>query len=310
MISEPINESITEVQYNIDKALERLAENQMRQGISNQQYSVTGANELAILLSDLLGNMQNQMMMSGSGKGQGQGQGQGEGGGGEGFQLPDIIKKQKSLSEKMGEGMGKKRGEGQEGQKGGEGSGEEGENGREGEKGKGEKGGEGGEGGEGDGGSGGNGGSGNGDSENNGEGDSEDMNGLLYEIYKQQQQLRNQLEDKLSKEGFSGKGGDILKKMEAVEQQLLDKGFNERTLQEMLNLNYELLKLDKADFEQGQESRRESQTNRDKFQNTLRLTPEDVKKYFNTTEILNREALPLKPEFKEKVQSYFKKDNG
>ena len=136
------------------------------------------------------------------------------------------------------------------------------------------------------------------------------MNGLLYEIYKQQQQLRNQLEDKLSKEGLRGKGGDILKRMEAVEQQLLDKGFNERTLQQMLNLNYELLKLDKADFEQGQESRRESQTNRDKFQNTLRLSPEDVKKYFNTTEILNREALPLKPEFKEKVQSYFKKDNG
>ena len=312
MISEAINGSITEVQYNIDKALERLAENQMRQGISNQQYSVTGANELAILLSDLLGNMQNQMMMAGSGQGQGQGQGDGEGGGGKGFQLPDIIKKQKSLSEKMQEGMGKQPGEGQGGQEGGEGEGEKGENGSEGKEGSGKegKGDKGGEGGEGDGGEGGNGGSGNGDSDKDGQGENEDMNGLLYEIYKQQQQLRNQLEDKLSKEGLRGKGRDILKRMEAVEQQLLDKGFNERTLQQMLNLNYELLKLDKADFEQGQESRRESQTNRDKFQNTLRLSPEDVKKYFNTTEILNREALPLKPEFKEKVQSYFKKDNG
>ncbi len=313
MISEPINESITEVQYNIDKAMERLAENQMRQGISNQQYSVTGANELAILLSELLGNMQNQMMMPGSGQGQGQGQGQGEGGGGRGFQLPDIIQKQKSLSEKMEQGMGQQSGqggEGGEGQEGKEGEGEngnEGNEGKEGNKGKGDKGGEGGDG---DGGEGGNGGRGNGDGENNRSGDSEDMNGLLYEIYKQQQQLRNQLEDKLSKEGLKGKGGDILKRMEAVEQQLLDKGFNQRTLQQMLNLNYELLKLDKADFEQGQESRRESQTNRNKYQNTLRLTPEDVKKYFNTTEILNREALPLKPEFKEKVQTYFKKDNG
>ena len=268
MISEPINESITEVQYNIDKALERLAENQMRQGISNQQYSVTGANELAILLSDLLGNMQNQMMMAGSGQGQGQGEGQGEGGGSRGFQLPDIIKKQESLSEKMKEGMGKNPGQGEqgsEGQEGGDSNGQEGENGRQGEQGKGSKGGDGGDG---DGGDGGDGGSGNGESENDRGGDNEDMNGLLYEIYKQQQQLRNQLQDKLSKEGLRGKGGEILKRMEAVEQQLLDKGFNDRTLQQMLNLNYELLKLDKADFEQGQESRRESQTNRDKYQNT------------------------------------------
>ena len=137
-----------------------------------------------------------------------------------------------------------------------------------------------------------------------------DMNGLLDEMYKAQQQLRQQLEDRLSKEGLKGKGGDILRKMEGVEQQLLDKGFNQRTLQQMLNLQYELLKLDEADFEQGQESRRESETNRTKYQNTLRLSPEEIKKYFNTTEILNREALPLKPEFKEKVQSYFKKNNG
>ncbi|KAA3623331.1 MAG: DUF4175 family protein [Flavobacterium sp.] len=313
LISEVINQSITEVQYNIDKSLERLAENQMRQGISNQQYSVTGANELANLLSDLLNTMQNQMMMQGQGQGQGQGEGQGQGQGqGQGFQLPDIIKKQESLSEQMQQGMGDKpgkAGEG-EGEEGGEGEGENGENGKEGNDGKGdgEQGGEGGKSGDG---KGGNNGGGNGDSDGEGgEGENEDMNGLLYEIYKEQQQLRQQLEDRLSKEGLKGKGGDILRKMEGIEQQLLDKGFNQRTLQQMLNLNYELLKLDEADFEQGQESRRESETNRTKYQNTLRLSPEEIKKYFNTTEILNREALPLKPEFKEKVQSYFKKNNG
>ena len=75
MISEAVNESITEVQYNIDKAMERLAESEMRQGIANQQYAVTGANELAILLSELLGNMQDQMQSSGQGQGQGHGHG-------------------------------------------------------------------------------------------------------------------------------------------------------------------------------------------------------------------------------------------
>ena len=144
MISEVITESITEVQYNIDKTLERLAENQMRQGISSQQYAVTGANELAILLSDLLGNMQMQMA-GGGGGGSGQPmKGDGEDGG-SGFQLPDIIKQQESLSEKMGEGIekGKQGKEGKEGQEGegqgegqgqgdGDGNGQDGENGRNG----------------------------------------------------------------------------------------------------------------------------------------------------------------------------------
>ncbi|MFT7627842.1 MAG: hypothetical protein ACI9OS_001494, partial [Ulvibacter sp.] len=110
-------------------------------------------------------------------------------------------------------------------------------------------------------------------------------------------------------EGLNGNGGDLLRQMEGIEQQLLDKGFNERTLERMLNLQYELLKLDKADFEQGQETKRESKTNRNAYRNKLRLSPEDIKKYFNTIEILNREALPLRQEYKEKVQTYFKSRN-
>jgi len=292
MMGTLINKSLTEVQFNMDKSMERLAENQTRQGISSQQYVITGANELAILLSDVLNNMQSQMSGMGSGKGKGK-PSPGEGGGGEGFQLPDIIEKQKSLSEGMKEGMEKGK------------SGKEGEEG-EGEKGKGEGEGEGEGQGDGD-------GQGDSDGENgrngkegeNGEGDNEDMNGKLFEIYKQQQQLRQQLEDRLSKEGLNGKGGDLLRKMEGIEQQLLDKGFNERTLEKMLQLEYELLKLDKADFEQGQESKREARTNKNTYSNKLRLSPEDVKKYFNAIEILNREALPLRQEYKQKVRTYF-----
>ena len=141
------------------------------------------------------------------------------------------------------------------------------------------------------------------------QGSNEDLNGKLYEIYKEQQQLRQQLEDKLSKEGLKGSGGDILRKMEQIEDQLLDKGFNQRTLEQMLNLQYELLKLDTADFQQGQENRRESNTNRKDYSNTLRLRPEEIKKYFNATEILNREALPLRPLYKKKVQTYFRNSN-
>ena len=289
MIGTQINTSLTEIQYNIDKSLERLAQNQSRQGIGNQQYTVTGANDLAVMLSEILSNMQMQMSMSmGSGSGKGTPKpGSGSSGG---FQLPDIIKKQESLSEKMKEGMnkGKKgsKGEGEgegDGDGSGDGNGENGENGRDGKNGN-EKG-----------------------DNKEGNGNSEDLNGELFEIFKQQQDLRNQLQDRLSKEGLNGKGGDLLKKMEGIEQQLLDKGFNQNTLQQMLNLKYELLKLDKADLEQGQENRRESQTNRKDFRNNVQLAPDDIKKYFNTTEILNREALPLQQDYKTKVQEYFKK---
>ncbi len=300
MISKTINESLTDVSYHLEKSLERLAENRVRHGISSQQYTITGANELAVFLSELLSNMQSQMQMNSSGKGNGQGKGQGEGeGDGGGFQLPDIIKKQESLSEKMKEGMGKGKseGDGNDGESGGgQGDGDNGENGRSGKDGNNGKSKEGNSGEEG----------------NDGEDDdgyNEDMNGELYEIYKQQQQLRNQLKDRLSKEGLNGRGGDLLREMEGIEQQLLEKGFNQRTLERMLRLQYELLKLDEADFEQGQESRRESQTNRRYYNNTLRLQPEDIKKYFNTTEILNREALPLRQKYKTEVKKYFNGNN-
>ncbi len=299
LLGDKINESLTEIEFNIDKSLERLAENQMRQGISSQQYTITGANELAILLSELLGNMQQQMMnMPGMGQGEGEGKGQGQG---KGFQLPDIIQQQESLSQQMQQGMSKGQGEsGKEGEEGKDGEGQQGNEGQQGSEGQ-----------SGDGNSG-DGGNGNGDGKGNQEGDgnsgdgyNEDLNGELYEIYKQQQQLRNQLEDRLSKEGLKGAGGKLIKEMEGIEQQLLDKGFNQRTLERMLNLQYELLKLDEADFKQGQDNKRESITNRDNYTNELRLSPEDVKKYFNSTEILNREALPLQQKYKNEVKKYF-----
>ena len=97
-IGQKINESVTQVHYNLKKAMERLAENQTPQGVGSQQYAVTATNDLANLLTNLLTSMQQQQMGQGSGSGkQGMpkpGQGQGEG-----FQLPDIIEKQKSLAE-------------------------------------------------------------------------------------------------------------------------------------------------------------------------------------------------------------------
>jgi hypothetical protein len=355
-ISEKVNSQITDVYFNIDKALDQLTENRLYQGVSSQQYAITASNELASFLSDVLDNMQMSMNSSpGSGSGGGE-------------QLQDIIMSQEEVKKMMEEGLkkneaGKKGEEGKEGEgekpsedgeegKDGEGrklgeqgkSGEEGkegeqgksgENGQSGENGKsGEQQGEGGEGGqngnqdgEGDqngkegqdaenGKSGKNGKDGRngkdvneGKNEGYGEGGSEEQNAELFKIYQQQQQLRQALEDKLSKEGKIESAGELIKQMEDVELDLLNYGFTNQTLQKMMEVQHQLLKLENATFMQGQDTKRESETNKKNYDASNPSQILTAKQYFNTTEILNRQALPLQNHFKKKIQEYFKKTN-
>lgn len=287
-ISEKVNKEITEVFYQIDKSLAQFSENRLYQGVASQQYTVTSANNLADFLSDALDNMENQMNPS-------PGQGQGD------MQLPDIIMSQEQLNEEMKEQMEK-----QEGKKEGEKEGEElkdGKEGKEGEKPDGEKQGQEGEQGE-EGKEGKEGQQGN--QQGDGEQQNEMLNGELFKIYQQQQQLRQALEDRLAKEGLNGSGKNLLKEMEEVELDLLNKGFTNETLEKMMDLQHQLLKLENAAFKQGEENKRESKTNKEEFRNNTNNQIPTAKQYFNTTEILNRQALPLQQVYKKKVQDYFK----
>ncbi len=194
------------------------------------------------------------------------GSGKGKGKG-KSFSLPDIIQKQKELMDKMKNGM----------QKSSQGKPKDG---KEGEK-KGDKQGKGGE-------------------------QSEDLNGELYQIYKEQSELRQQLEDaiKQGKDG-SGKAKKALKEMEQLENEILEKGFTQQSINRMQRLNYELLKLDKATFEQNQDKKRKSNTNLQEYQNNTTKELKFKKLFYNQTEILNRQSLPLRQNYKKKVQEYF-----
>lgn len=289
-IAEDITKEIGNVQYNVDKSIESLAEANVPKGNSHQQYAVSSSNKLADLLSDILGGMQMQMSGAGLGKPKpGQGQGQG-------MQLPDIIKKQEGLGEKMKKGMkkGDKPGEGKEGSQGEkEGQGKEG-----GKSGNGQKGGKG-ENGKGEGQDGNQKGGENGQ---DGEGDAKS----IMEIYKEQQQLREALEKELKKQGVGGNGQNALDQMKQIEKQLLNKGFNNETLQKILNVKYELLKLDKALQQQGEDKKRQSETNKKEFNNQAPELPSKLQEYLNSIEILNRQSLPLRSNFNQRVQEYFK----
>jgi hypothetical protein len=93
--------------------------------------------------------------------------------------------------------------------------------------------------------------------------------------------------------------------MNAIENALLNKGFHESVLKQMNELKHELLKLDKATFEQGEDNNRKSDTNNKEYINFSKDDIPAIKQYFNEIEILNRQALPLQPIYKKKVQQYF-----
>ena len=270
-IGENITKEVGNALYNIDKSLETLVDGQLAKGVSHQQYTTASANKLSDFLSDILNNM--HMSMSGMG------QGKPKPGQGEGMQLPDIIKKQDGLGDKMKEGMkkgekpGDKPGDGkQPGNKPGDGKGDKKSGGSEGENGE------------------------------DGEGDAK----AIMEIYKEQKQLREALQNELDKKGLGGNGQNALEQMKQIEKQLLNKGFKNDVLQRILNVKQELLKLNTAIQQQGQENKRQSESNKKEFNNSSNALPPALLEYLNSIEILNRQSLPLRSNFNQKVQDYFK----
>ncbi|WP_273275428.1 hypothetical protein [Maribacter polysiphoniae] len=291
-LSEYVNEQITEVYYNIDKSLESIAENQMYQGVSYQKYVLNASNGLADFLANILDNMQQSMMpSSGSGKGE------------KGFQLPDIIKGQGSLKEKLN-GLGDSKGfKPNAGEKG---KGEQGEDGDSGNNGIGD-------------------GNGKGDTQENNKGSGANGKGPdsgsgmsesdlkeIYEIYKEQQILRQelgkQLNDMINNDDRK-LGEKLLKQMEDFENDLIENGVTNRVLNKINNIEHELLKLEDAALTKGKKSERESNSNLDTFKNPILSRPSILDNYRNDTEILNRQALPLRQNFQIKVKEYFEKDD-
>jgi hypothetical protein len=262
-IAEDVTKEIGNVHYNIDKSLESLSDAQIPKGVSHQQYTVGAANKLGDFLSELLSNMQNSLSEMGSGKP--------KPGSGQGMQLPDIIKKQEGLGDKIKDGMkkGEKPGDDEKGKNG------------EGTK------------------------TGKGDSQ--GDEDGEGGAQAIMEIYKEQKQLREALEEELKQQGVGGSGGSALEQMKQLEKQLLNKGFKNETLQKALNIKQELLKLKSALQQQGEDSERRSELNTKEFDNQSKVLPDPLLDYLNSIEILDRQSLPLRSNFNLRVKEYFNK---
>ena len=188
---------------------------------------------------------------------------------GSGMQLPDIISKQKGIGKKMEQGMQN------QGKKPGDSKGSEG------------------------------GTKPNSDAKSGESGESGAES--IMEIYKQQQQLRNSLEQQLSKSGNSLNGNKVLDQMKAIEKQLLNQGITNALIQKSLKIEQDLLKLDTALQEQNQDNQRKAEVNSKDYFNTNIALPQSVIDYLRSTEILERQSLPLQPSFIQKIQYYFSK---
>src|SRR5690606_2885484 len=132
--------------------------------------------------------------------------------------------------------------------------------------------------------------------------ESEAMSEKLFEIYKQQQLLRNALEqqlDKLTNPSDKLTSKKLIEDMEQLEEDLIEKGFTKANEQKMGQLQHQLLKLENAAMQQGQKPERESHSNDKDFANrTQKLNPE-LQQYLDEVEILNRQSLPLRQIYKE-----------
>jgi hypothetical protein len=240
-LSSTIQEDLTDAHYNLDKSLENIAENRISDGISNQHYTMTSVNNLADLLSDILQSMQNRKPGSGKGKGKK----------GEELSLPDIIKKQGEMVNKLKQEM-------EQGNK------------------KGNK-------------------------------SKEQMSGEQFEIYQEQNRLKEQLKNLLKKGSSGSQSKKVLQQMDELEKLLLEKGISNETLRNMQKLEYELLKLENASFDQNKDTKRKSNSSEERFMKNYISPIKGEKIYFKEDEILIRNYLDLHPDYQKRIKKYYEK---
>jgi len=108
---------------------------------------------------------------------------------------------------------------------------------------------------------------------------------------------------------LSVKESALLKAMNTIEKNLVNNGLSEAALNQMKSLRHQLLELSTAKQQQKEGAKRESQTSKSSVSEQPLLSPETIKQYFNTNEILNRQSLPLRNDLVKKVQEYFKTGN-
>lgn len=277
-LSPYINKEVSEMNASIDQSLSFISDRRTSQATAKQQYTMTAANNLALLFDEALQQMQQQQKS----KMPGSGSCNKPGGSGEGSPSPQSMKNmQKKMEEqlqKMKDAMekGKKPGGQKPGDKPGQKPG--GKPGSDGMPGSGGK----------------------------------PSSKQFAQMAAQQAALRKQIQDlskKMNEDG-SGKGNGlkkIAKEMEKVEEDLINKRINAETIKRQQEISVRLLEHEKAQREQEYDKKRKSnEAKNQKFSNPTQYN-EYKRKKEKEIELLKTIPPSLKPYYKNKVNEYFEK---
>ena len=239
-IGELVNNTIEEVYYYIDKSVEELTEFNFNNGLSSQQYVITNTNVLSDFLSNVLDQMNNQLLMPGSGTSD--------------MPLPDIIMSQQQLSESLKNKIKSNKGK-----------------------------------------------------EPNSEGQSSPSENSqnYYDIYQEQMQIKATLESILKSKGLSLSQQNIEDTFNKIEDALINKQSLSRTLFYQEQLQYKLIQIEKAVNTQETDSKRQSKSSFNLFNNVNSDSLQLQKEFLKSKDILNKQQLPLQQYYKTIIQNYF-----
>lgn len=271
-ISSFINREVTKLNDNLDKSVNGFGLRNFMEIRTRQQYAMTHANNLAVMLSQVLNQMQQQNMQAKSKKsGKGKPKPGQKGQGSKPMSMSQLKKRQEELNKQLREGMNK---QGEQGKpKPGEGNKPGGPQGP-----------------------------GQGQS-------SEQLARMAAEQMAIRQQLQRMMEqmDAKQKEGLGGNKllQEMKQMMEQTEKELYNKNLTTQMLQRQQEILTRLLESEKAERKQEQEEKREAEQAKEQ----PKPTPPDFELYIRQKnkekELLETIPADMQPYYKEKSKAYF-----
>jgi len=272
-ISSFIDKEVTKMNFHMDKANSGFSVRNIPQTRTSQQTAMTHINNLAVMLSDVLKQMQNEMNGKGDegdGKKGGKskpGKGKGKGSGNK--SMSQLKKMQEELNKQLREGLNKNGSEkgNKPGQKPGEGQGM------------------------------------------GSEGFAR-MAAQQMAIRQQLQKMMSQMDAK-EKEGMGGNGKlqEMQKQMEQTEKELFNKRLTQETINRQQDILTRMLESEKAEKKQEQDKKREAEQSKEKDRTAPPPAFDNyIDKKNKETEILKTVPSELKPYYKTKANEYLKKN--
>lgn len=279
-----INKETSELTGNLDKALSYLEDRRIREARVSQQFAMSNANNLALMLDETLSHlMQMQMQAQGQQGGQGMPSSGKPGAKGKGNSPGQMMQDIITGQQQMGKGMSQMQGQGQKGQSGQSGKGQQ-----QGQNGDGK--------------------------ENGGSGDKQAER--LVRLTQQQAEIRNMMQDLSSMLNSQGNGQnsrlikEIQKAMNQNETDLVNRRLNTTLFQRQQEIMTRLLQAQDAIRNQEQDNKRIAETANDvppPMPPELKEIMEKRKAFLESYQTI---PASLNPFYKQMTEQYQKQING